>query len=316
MKSFISEGKTILDAISNALKVAEYPTNFSVKIVEKETRSLLWWHNKKAIIVFSYTPKELQKNETQKNYKKNYNKENVLYNNKFENNFDAPMFTSTMKIEKNQNTINNQAEIPQKNRKSASQSTLERKRNNTFDSANPNTSISQNNHYKEQKKEAGNKTELDKPQEQRPKRSEDHRAKRSSHNTLGTINNEHNSSNLGSALNGKIIIEEKQTIKPDKEITHSISVVEKNIIIKEWKEKHVAFVQKWITELNVTLLFTNQPALITVKENTLTIKILEYNSIENIAKKHFYSSIVILLYETLQNTFRDFSIKDFKIIME
>jgi hypothetical protein len=316
MKSFISEGKTVLDAISNALQMADYPTNFSVKIVEKETRSLLWWHNKKAVVVFSYTPKELQKSGTQKNYKKNYNKENVLYNNKFENNFDAPVFTSTMKIEKNQNTRNAQGGVPQKNRKNVNQSTLEKKRSNTFDSSNSHPAISQNNHYKEDKKETDNKIDFDKPQEQRQKRSDDNRIKRSSHHPLGNTNNGQNSSDLGSALNGKTIIEEKPMIKIEKELTNSAHVTEKNVLFKEWKEKHVSFVQKWITELNETLLFTNQAPLITIKENTLTIKILEYNSIENIVKKHFYSSIVILLYETLQNTFRDFSIKDFKIIME
>ncbi len=314
MKSFISEGKTVLDAISNALTIADYPTNFSIKIVEKETRSLLWWHNKKAIVVFSYTPKELQKSGTQKNYKKNYNKENVLYNSKFENNFDAPVFTSTMKIEKNQNTANNQGGRPQKNRKNETQSTLEKKKRNTFDSSNCCSAISQNNHYKEDKKETENKIDFDKQQEQ--KRCNDHKIKRSLHQSLGNTNNGQNSSDLGSALNGKTIVEEKPMIKIEKELTNSAHVTEKNVLFKEWKEKHVSFVQKWIVELNETLFFTNQAPLITIKENTLTIKIVEYNSIENIVKKHFYSSVVILLYETLQNTFRDFSIKDFKIIME
>lgn len=321
MKSFISEGKTIVDAISNALKIADYPTNFSVKIAEKEYRSFFWWQNKKAVIIFSYIPKELQKQNYKKNYKKNYNKESVLYNKKIEDNYDSPDYTSSTKIEEiSSNNTNEQPKnlneqhgrkydhsnkeikydyYDKKNHMQKSYNKIKTKKNEEADD----TENSVNWQTKKNMDRTYNRDLEQKKYPQKMKR------------------NPLQSSDLGSALNGKKIFN-KEKIE-DKNITIENTIQEENQnkkqeineLIKIWKNEHVIFVEKWIYDLNSKLNFTKEKPEITFQENILFIKVTNFNEKKNVLKKHFYSSTVVLLYEILQNNFKDFYIKDFKIVM-
>jgi hypothetical protein len=59
MNSFIVEGVDIIDAINNALKIADFPDSFDIKIIERGEKSIFcWWKNKPTIIVFSFLKKK------------------------------------------------------------------------------------------------------------------------------------------------------------------------------------------------------------------------------------------------------------------
>lgn len=116
MKSFVSQGKTIVEAINNALITANFPQNFSIKILELGISSFFWWKNKSAVILFFYEIVDVSI-ENKRKLKKNSNKEYAFHDKKILNNLDDAQYTSVLKSEKNNYSIeNNKNSVNKKNK--------------------------------------------------------------------------------------------------------------------------------------------------------------------------------------------------------
>jgi hypothetical protein len=279
MKSFVSQGKTILDAIAKALIVAEFPINFSIKVLEKEIRSLLWWHNKPAVILFFYEIEELDnQNNQKKNFKKNYNKEEAFVNKKTINTLAEPMYTSTVKTEK---TIHNQRDFTKKDTNNKKKVNLDNTGNELKDKTiKKNSKSSQFNSINEPQSPLGAalQNKIDSNSYQVKPRYEE--------------------------ASDEIVKNNASSFSP---AAHEL---------RDWHEKYIAFVQNWINELNKNILLSNEPIKITIENKLLFITIYQLQEFQYVSKKHLFSSIVILLYENLQAEFNDFDSKFFKIIIE
>ncbi len=270
MKSFVSQGKTILDAIDKALIIAEFPKNFTVKILETGERSLFWWQNKAAIILFFYDVPEIAV-DNKKKLKKNYSKEDAFINKKVTNHFQEAEYTSVIKSEKN---------IPQEK---------------PF--LNKNKSKGESNLQKADKEIT-------------------------SHQKHPSISNNEPQSVLGAALQNKTVgvntgiqkNKKNHTIPVDKNISKNDDM--KDHGTKEWKKEYVVFVEQWINELNKNFNFSNEVIIVNTEAETLFVKMQQVNDCDFVSKKHLFSSIVVVLYETLRSHFLDFDFKYYKIVLE
>lgn len=303
MKSFITEEKTILKAIEKAMEIAQYPLVFNIKILEKGNNSLLWWHNKSAVILFSYEHEKTEQSENKKYIKKNYSKEEAFLNKKVTNHFKEAEYTSSIKQEK------------QKQEKSCSrdQSKTEQK----------------NGYYQEQKSEKQQDNEYIAHQEQYKKNHDlsNSRKKKITEFTENKINRPDES--LKSSRMPKKTTEENSFVASNKENTsqsgpkeieqnnnHAKPIEKKEITLVEWKHEYCVFVDNWINQLNNEFHFSPEPVQIKIEADTLIIYIDNFNVFEAIEKKHLFSSIVILLYEHLKEKFTEFDSKSYKIIMK
>jgi len=272
MKSFVSQGKNILDAIDKALIIAEFPKNFTVKILENGERSLFWWHNKAAIILFFYDIPELSV-ENKKKLKKNYSKEDAFINKKITNQFDEAEYTSTVKSEKN---INQEKPFINKNKTKIENNI--NKNNKEITVASKNFSMNNGDHNEPQ-------------------------------SLLGAA-----LQNKTSSINTSIQKHKKNSSSVDKFASHYAEIKENEK--KEWKKEYIIFVEKWINELNNNFGFSRDPIKINIESETLFVKIQDLYDCDIVSKKHLFSSIVVVLYETLRSNFRDFDFKYYKIVLE
>jgi hypothetical protein len=276
MKSFVSQGKTILDAIDKALIIAEFPKNFTIKILESGERSLFWWQNKAAIVLFFYDIPELEI-DNKKKLKKNYSKEDAFINKKVTNHFEEAEYTSVIKSEKNISTPK-----PISNKNKIREEYSSHKSNKEILSNSKNSSFNNNDNNEPQ-------------------------------------------SLLGAALQNKNINVNNNVQKNKKNYTSIDKNISKNEEIKdyeqkeskkEWKKEYIIFVENWINELNKNFNFSNDSIKISSEAETLFIKMQNFYDCDFVSRKHLFSSIVIVLYETLRSKFVDFDFKYYKIIIE
>ncbi len=274
MKSFVSQGKNILDAINKALVVADFPQHFTVKILEQGERSFFWWKNKEAIILFFYEIADLNTDNSKKKIKKNYNKEDAFVNKNVNNQFDELEYTSVIKSDINSNKASN----------------------NNFNKNKSNQEGVINKKIKEidfNKKNESKNSGLNEPQ-----------------SLLGAVLQNKSKiieNNITSKIKKNNTIEEKELQNKEEA---------KNIKLKEWKKEYIDFVENWINLLNDNFNFSNDKVILSLRDDALIIKIENFRECYSVSKKHLFSSIVIMLYETLKMNFSDFDNRYYKIILE
>lgn len=278
MKSFVSQGKTILDAIDKALIIAEFPQSFTVKILEPGERFLFWWQNKSAIILFFYDVVEMPF-DNKKKLKKNYSKEDAFLNKKFTNQFDAAEYTSVVKSEQSVSGI--------KNNQQSQQRPIFNKNKIKKEGQNEINKISKEIFIENEDKNS----KLNEPQ---------------SH--LGSI--------LQTKVVVSNNIKNKKLHLPNDQEPYHRNEENKNQILKEWNSEYIVFVENWINELNRNFNLSDSPVLIYVNLETLFVKIENVCDYDYVSRKHLFSSMVILLYENLKSHFIDFDNKNYKIVIE
>lgn len=292
MKSFLSQGKTIGLAIEKAIELANYPVVFTIKIVENGNKSIFWWLCKDAVIVFSYEDNVLQSE------KKIYAKKNVFLH-KNHSFHDEPSVTSVMQQSKRSGIRKKSSENMQST--------------NVFDEQPDNKRV--------QKKEGFVKKECVKLDVDDKKKS--------------ALTKKYECSNSYCAVKKKNICENKNVDIIKKNFEEKL--IEKQIYNNDdlqkgndfhlnnkkgdytlWNDDHVKFIQKWIESLNSYMYFTEKDITYRIDNKKLIITISELDSYIEKEKKHFYSSVVLLLYQAFQNHFNIGFIydNDYKIIIE
>lgn len=117
--------------------------------------------------------------------------------------------------------------------------------------------------------------------------------------------------------------DDNKIIKNNKEKQEKIqkdNIDKKNVIkqnnIFTWQDVHINFLKKWLNDLNKYLVFTKKNIEYNIEKKKLTIKIIDLEDKIAKNKKHFYSSIVLLLYQTMENEFNINNSNNYIIIIE
>jgi hypothetical protein len=317
MKSFLCQGKTISDAIQRAMKESGNPEIFNIKIVDRGSQSIFWWLSKEAIIIFSYDDvSSRQQNGPVKSYKKN------LYHHKNHSFHDEPSVTSNLKNQKKVLDIKDK-----KNDISKS---------NDFNYDNSNDSHIQNSHSSSQsygmnrgasrgvrKNPKSDVQRLDIQSGSKEKRNS--QQPQSHTNSFKNEGAENDFRKPIKKFESQSIVsdnknEKSKKVLPLKEDTANQKVVQSvqplnNLL---WTEDRIAFVKNWIDKLNEYMHFASEGVDYKVENNKLIIKINRLDGDIERDKKYFYSSIVLLLYQSFQNKFliNDMQENDFKIVIE
>lgn len=301
MKSFICEEKTILKAIEKAIKLAENPNLFTIKILEQGSSSIFWWQNKSSIILFSYEITEKKEETDNKKYiKKNYSKEEAFLNKKTTDHFKEAEYTSSTKneiVQKNsQKKEGRISELPApKNRNEKPKKEFISKSELA-----PENNLTEKNNQEYKKTET--KTVI----------TDGEQIKRKRYTKKDTDEKEIKTTNfcnppqslLGAALQGNNVSQIKN---------HE----EENIFDEiEWKSDYIDFIEEWMNKINIDFNFSNNKVSTSIDKSVLVINIFEFNECDFVEKKHLFSSIVILLYEHLKEKFPYFESKSYKIIIK
>lgn len=308
MKSFISEDKTVLKAIEKAMAEADFPTIFTIKILEPGILSILWWQNKPAIILFSY---EIKEQIEPQDYKKNTRKNIQSYSSSLTKNHTVQSEGSFLKAEYKK-------EANQSTQKSDLQRTKRIKKKEFESRANPFQSNGSEKKISEgisvQTKNAEPTIHLNSKKEQNVAEAE----------KLELPFN--NIKNNGQKKEKKVVKSQQLPLensaidlgKTGKEISEK-SVInrreERGSFQEQWKEEYLTFAKNFMDTINADALFSSSPIAVFLEENILIISIENLRHVEGIEKKHLFSSLVIILYEHLKNQFSEFDSKNYKAII-
>ncbi len=286
MKSFVSQGKNILDAIDKALILADFPKNFTIKILEVGERSFLWWRNKTAVILFFYEDTaDVSCQNNKKRFKKNYSKEEAFVNKKVINQFVEPEYTSVIKHDKSNNE-------------------------------NFSNKSTKNNNIEKQINSKDNRQKADSSMQKSIKNSDIEKSISVSNEpqsllgaALQSKNSVNNNLDSGNSLQKKKTYHTRSNQDNNKILSDSL-------VFLEWKNEYILFVEKWLNELNKNFNFSQQPVKININSETLLIKVEDFQNCDFISKKYLFSSIVIILYDVLKINFKEFDNKSYKIVLE